>query len=194
MTDKLYNEGLAKGKQDADNLLEKARAQAAEIVEKAKEEAAAIVAAARREADDTKVRVVGDVKMASTQTMAALRQQIEQMIEAKVIGAKVDDTMGDKQFMGKLLETVVGAFAKGNQSSLDVMLPESMKKDLDAFVANNISKELSKGLSFSFTDAIEGGFRIAPKGEGYFIDFSDDAFKALLGEYLRPATTKILFG
>ena len=47
LTDKLYNEGLAKGKKDADNLLSQAKEQAEEIMARAKAQAESIVAAAR---------------------------------------------------------------------------------------------------------------------------------------------------
>ena len=195
LTDKLYNEGLAKGKQEAGNLLEQARQQADEIIAQANAKAAQILDDARREAEDLKVRVEGDVKMASNQTMSALRQQIAQMIETKTVGGAIDATLADGKFMGKLLETIAGAFnAGGAQASLDVILPEAMKGSLDAFLKQNISSELAKGMSFSFSDDIDGGFRIAPKDGGYYVDFSDESFKALLGEYLRPATKKILFG
>lgn len=195
LTDKLYNEGLAKGKQEAGNLLEQARKQADEIIAQANAKADQILADARREAEDLKVRVEGDVKMASNQTVSALRQQIAQMIETKTVGGAVDATLADGKFMGKLLETIAGAFnAGGAQASLDVILPEAMKDSLETFLKQNISSELAKGMSFSFSDDIEGGFRIAPKDGGYYLDFSDESFKALLGEYLRPATKKILFG
>ena len=195
LTDKLYNEGLAKGKQEAGNLLEQARQQADEIIAQANAKAAQILDDARREAEDLKVRVEGDVKMASNQTMSALRQQIAQMIETKTVGGAIDATLADGKFMGKLLETIAGAFnAGGAQASLDVTLPEAMKGSLDSFLKQNISSELAKGMSFSFSDDIDGGFRIAPKDGGYYVDFSDESFKALLGEYLRPATKKILFG
>ena len=195
LTDKLYNEGLAKGKQEAGNLLEQARQQADEIIAQANAKAAQILDDARREAEDLKVRVEGDVKMASNQTMSALRQQIAQMIETKTVGGAIDATLADGKFMGKLLETIAGAFnAGGAQASLDVILPEAMKGSLDSFLKQNISSELAKGMSFSFSDDIDGGFRIAPKDGGYYVDFSDESFKALLGEYLRPATKKILFG
>lgn len=195
LTDKLYNEGLAKGKQEAGNLLEQARKQADEIIAQANAKADQILADARREAEDLKVRVEGDVKMASNQTVSALRQQIAQMIETKTVGGAVDATLADGKFMGKLLETIAGAFnAGGAQASLDVILPEAMKGSLETFLKQSISSELAKGMSFSFSDDIEGGFRIAPKDGGYYLDFSDESFKALLGEYLRPATKKILFG
>jgi len=195
LTDKLYNEGLAKGKKDADNLLAQAKEQAAKIVAEAKEQAAKIVSDAEKEAEDLKVRVDGDIKMASAQTMAALRGKIEQMIEAGAVGSKVDETLADKQFMGKLISTIAAAFkADGAAASLDVILPAEMKQSLEDFLAKNIDKELSKSLSFGFSDDFAGGFRIAPKDKGYYLDFSDESFKDLLGEYLRPATSKILFG
>ena len=195
LTDKLYKEGLAKGKQDADTLLEEARALAAKIVEDAKEQAAKIISNAENTADDIRTRTEGDIKMASTQAMSALRQQIAGLVEAKAIGSKVDDALADKAFIGKLISTVAGAFkADGAAASLDVILPEGMKGQLQDFLANNIDKTLAAGLSFGFSDDFAEGFRIAPKEKGYYIDFSDDTFKSLLGEYLRPATSKILFG
>ena len=195
LTDKLYNEGLAKGKQEADNLLAQARKQSEEIIAQAKEQAAKIVADATREAEDLKTRTEGDVKMASGQAISALRQQVEGLVEAKAVGGAVDATLADGKFMGKLIETIAAAFnAGGAQKSLEVILPEAMKGSLENFLKQNISAELAKGLEFGFSGDIAGGFRIAPKDGGYYIDFSDESFKALLGEYLRPATKKILFG
>ena len=195
LTDKLYNEGLAKGKQDADNLLAKAREEASQIVAEAKEQAAKILADAGKQAEDLKTRTEGDVRMASTQALAALRQQISNMVETRAVGSKVNDVLADKEFVGKLIATVAGAFkADGSAASLDVILPEDMKSGLQDFLAKNIDKELAGSLSFGFSDDFAGGFRIAPKDGGYYLDFTDESFRELLGEYLRPATAKILFG
>ena len=195
LTDKLYNEGLAKGKQDADNLLAKAREEAAKIVADAKEQAEKIIADAGKQAEDLKTRTEGDVKMASTQALAALRQQIGSLVETRAVGSKVNDALADKAFVGKLIATVAGAFkADGSAASLDVILPEDMKAGLQDFLAKNIDKELAGSLSFGFSDDFAGGFRIAPKDGGYYLDFTDESFRDLIGEYLRPATAKILFG
>ncbi len=45
-----------------------------------------------------------------------------------------------------------------------------------------------------FSKKIGGGFTVGPKNGGYFINFTDEAFRELIGGYLRPATKKILFG
>ena len=68
LTDKLYNEGLSKGKEEGEALLAKAKAEAAEIVAAAKKEAAGIISKAENEANDFKTKVAGDVKMAASQT------------------------------------------------------------------------------------------------------------------------------
>jgi V/A-type H+-transporting ATPase subunit E len=39
-----------------------------------------------------------------------------------------------------------------------------------------------------------GGFKIGPKDGGYFISLTEESFRELVGEYMRPATKKILFG
>ena len=76
LTDRLYEEGLSKGRQEADALLEKARKEAQDIVAQAREEAEAIRADAEKRAVKIRNMVQGDIKMASTQTIAALKQHI----------------------------------------------------------------------------------------------------------------------
>ena len=56
LTDRLYNEGLSKGKQEGEELLAKAKVQAEEIVAKAQAEAVQIVAAAQKQAEELKTK------------------------------------------------------------------------------------------------------------------------------------------
>ena len=69
-----------------------------------------------------------------------------------------------------------------------------MKKDLEPFVASELTKVLKSDVQASFSKKVAGGFTIGPKDGGYFISFTDETFNALISEYLRPATKKILFG
>ena len=52
LTDKLYQDGLSKGKEEGERLLQEAKAQASRIVESAQEQAKEIVEKARKEAED----------------------------------------------------------------------------------------------------------------------------------------------
>ena len=196
LTDRLYEEGLSKGRQEADLLLAKARKEAQEIVAKAREEAAAIHAAAEKEADETRTMVAGDLKMASSQTIAALRQQVENMVITEAVAKPVGAAMSDGKFVQELIATVVKAFNAANPDGvgLDVILPASAQNELEQAFANEAVKQLAKGIDVKNVKGLANGFKIGPKDGGYQLSFTADDFTNLVGEYLRPATKKILFG
>ena len=194
LTDRLYNEGLSKGKQEGEELLAKAKVQADEIVAKAKAEAAAIVAAADKEAEDLKTKVQGDLKMAAAQSVAATKKDIETLVISKMTEGEVKNALTSAEFVKEVILAVAKAFNTGDPTDLEVVLPETLKKDLETFVTSELTKVLKGGVQASFSKKIAGGFTIGPKDGGYFISFTDETFNALISEYLRPATKKILFG
>lgn len=194
LTDKLYNEGLAKGKQEGEEILAKAKVQADEIVAKAKAEAAAIVAAANKEAEDLKTKVQGDLKMAASQSIAATKKDIETLVVAKMTGVETAKALTSAEFVKEVILSVAKGFNTEEPVDLEVVLPESLKKELEPFVTKELANVLKANVEASFTKKIAGGFTIGPKDGGYFISFTEDTFNALISEYLRPATKKILFG
>ena len=194
LTDKLYNEGLSKGKQEGEELLAKAKVQADEIVAKAKAEAEAIVAAAHKEAEDLRTKVQGDLKMAANQSIAATKKDIETLVVAKMTEAEVKKALTSADFVKEVVLAVAKGFNAEEPVDLEVVLPESLKKDLEPFITNELAQALKGGVESTFTKKIAGGFTIGPKDGGYFISFTEDTFNALISEYLRPATKKLLFG
>ena len=194
LTDKLYNEGLAKGKQEGEEILAKAKVQADEIVAKAKAEAAAIVAAANKEAEDLKTKVEGDLKMAAAQSVAATKKDIETLVVTKMTETEVKKALTSAEFVKEVILAVAKGFTTEDAADLELVLPESLKKELEPFVTSELGKVLKGGVEASFTKKIAGGFTIGPKDGGYFISFTEETFNALISEYLRPATKKILFG
>ena len=194
LTDKLYNEGLSKGKQEGEEILAKAKVQAEEIVAKAKAEAAAIVAAANKDAEDLKTKVQGDLKMAAAQSVAATKKDIETLVVTKMTESEVKKALSSADFVKEVILAVAKGFTTEDAADLELVLPESLKKELEPFVTSELCKVLKGGVEASFTKKIAGGFTIGPKDGGYFISFTEETFNALISEYLRPATKKILFG
>ena len=194
LTQKLYEEGLAKGKQDGEALLEKARTEAEGIVKQAQEEAEAILAKARKDAEDFKVKVEGDVKMAAQQAVQATRTDIENLVVSKVVDGTVDKALSNEEYIKGIITAVAQKFSADEPADLSLVLPESLKGALEPFVKNELGKLLGKGVDASFSKKVAGGFKIGPKDGGYFVSLTDDTFKDLIGSYLRPATKKLLFG
>ena len=194
LTDKLYKEGLSKGKQEGEEILAKAKVQADEIVAKAHAEAAAILAAANKEAEDLKTKVQGDLKMAASQSVAATKQDIETLVVAKMTETEVKKALTSAEFVKEVILAVAKGFNAEEPVDLELVLPESLKAELEPFVKNEMTKVLNAGVQATFTKKVAGGFTIGPKDGGYFISFTEETFNALISEYLRPATKKILFG
>ena len=85
-------------------------------------------------------------------------------------------------------------FSTQESADLTLVLPEKLQKNLEPFVKGELTKTIGKGVEATFSKKVSGGFKIGPKDGGYFISLTDEAFQSLIGEYLRPATKKILFG
>jgi V/A-type H+-transporting ATPase subunit E len=194
LTDKLYNEGLSKGKQEGEELLAKAKVQAEEIVAKAQTEAAQIVAAAQKQAEEIKTKVASDIKMASSQSLSATKKDIETLVVGKMTDEPVKKALTSADFVKELIKAVAEKFTTEGPMDLALILPESLQKDLEPFVNGELGKALNAGIEASFSKKVGGGFKIGPKDGGYFVSFTDETFNELIAEYLRPATKKILFG
>ncbi len=194
LTDKLYNEGLSKGREEGEALLAKAKSQAADIVAEAEKKAAEIMTKAEKEAEAYKVKVAGDLKMAASQSVQATRKDIEDLVVFKMTGAATEKALSDEAFMKEVIKAVAEKFNAETAMDLNLVLPETLKSSLEPFVKNELSTILKGQVNASFSKKIAGGFTIGPKDGSYFISLTDETFKELISEYLRPATRKLLFG
>ena len=196
LTDRLYNEGLSKGKQEGEELLRKAHEKAEGIVADAKVEAERIIAQANKEAEELKTKVTADVKMAATQSIAVTKQEIEQMVVTQAAQQGVKANMGNAEFVKELIMSVIRAFNPQNASpvGLDLILPEALKAQVEPFVQNEIAQQFKGEVKVDYSKKMNGGFKVAPRDGGYMLQFTDEEFTQLIANYLRPATKKILFG
>ena len=194
LTDKLYNEGLSKGKQEGEEILAKAKAQAEEIIAKAQAEAAQILAAAQKQAEEVKTKTASDVKMAASQSIAATRKDIETLIVGKMTDEAVKKALSTPDFIKEIIKAVAEKFTTDGPVELALILPESLKKNLEPFVTKELATILNAGVEASFSKKVSGGFKIGPKEGSYFISFTEETFNQLISEYLRPTTKKLLFG
>lgn len=194
LTDKLYNEGLSKGKQEGEELLAKAKVQAEDIITKAQDEAERIIAAAQKQAEEIKTKTASDVKMAAAQSIAATKKDIETLVVGKMTGEAVKKALSSADFVKDLIKAVAEKFTTEGPVDLNLVLPESLRNELEPFATKELATILGAGVQASFSKKVAGGFQIGPKDGGYFVSFTEETFNQLISEYLRPATKKLLFG
>ncbi len=194
LTEKLYNEGLSKGRQEGEQILAKAQKEAEAIVAEARAQAAAISAKAEKEAEDLRSKVASDLKMASAQTLQATKKDIENLLVGKISAEPVAKALEDPSFLKEIISAVAGNFSSQDPVDISLVLPEKLRKELAPWVSGELAKSLGKGVSADFSKKVGGGFQIGPKDGSWFVSLTEDTFKELIAEYLRPVTRNLLFG
>ena len=196
LTDRLYNEGLSKGQQEGEAIVQKSEAMAKDIIAQAQAEAERIIAQANKEAEELKTKVTADIKMAATQSISVTKQEIEKMVVTQVATQGVKANMCNAEFVKELIAQVVKAFNPQNASpvALDLILPEALKAQVEPFLQNEIASQFKGEVKVDYSKKMNGGFKVAPREGGYTLQFTDEEFTQLIANYLRPATKKILFG
>lgn len=194
LTDRLYNEGLSRGREEGELLLANARKEADEILAAARRKAESIVKDARENADKLRSKAESDIRMASEQSLQATRKDIEDLLLNSVCADKVSAALKDEDLIKEMIKSVASRFDSGETEDLSLVLPEELRSKLEPWVASELKKALGKKVEASFSKKISGGFTIGPKDGSWYVSFSDETFRELICEYLRPVTRKLLFG
>ncbi|HPJ55453.1 MAG TPA: hypothetical protein PK401_05095 [Bacteroidales bacterium] len=196
LTNKLYQEGLAKGKDQAEEIIAKAKEEAEAIVKKAKKEATWMVERAEKEAAEHKEQVENEIKMASRHTLSSLKKQIENLVVLKSLENPTKKAMEDDAFIQDIIKTLIDAFNPQDAESMDLelVLPKEKQKSFTEFLKSQTSKIFEKNLKVTFSNQMENGFVIGPADGGYQIRFSDKDFMALFNRYVSPRTQELLYG
>lgn len=194
LTDRLYNEGLSKGKEEGEILLFKARKEADEIIANARKQAEDIVTEAENRAAQLKEKAESDIKMASEQALMATKKDIENLLVNALCAEETEKVLSEEKFLKEIILAVAQKFSTQQSEDISLVLPASLKSMLEPWVFTELKKALKKEISVDFSKKIKGGFSIGPQNGSWYISMSDESFKALISEYLRPVTKKLLFG
>jgi len=193
LTDKLYQEGLEKGRAEAESLVAEAEARAAKIVSEAEARAAKIAADAERKAEDVEKNAMTEIALAGKQAVAKIKSEIETLIVAKVTAEGIKSANLDPAFIKDMLLAVAANWNNGAKADLKALLPEAKKAELGAAFDSAAKALLAEGIEVGFSNDVKSGFKVGEKNGGYYISFSDESFEALLGGYLREKAAELLF-
>ncbi len=195
LTDKLYSEGLSKGKQEAQELKTKAEKEAQEIIAKAEEEYKNILEKAKKDANDFKLKTENEIKMVAKQAIATIKHNIEEILIVNATQKPIKDSLDNIEFLGTIIREAIQSFNPTNSDAvnLEILLPESRKNELDSFIKANFKNQMNSGVEFGYDKKFQTGFKIGPKGDSYHISFTDKDFQSLLSHYFKPITREFLF-
>jgi len=196
LTSRIYSEGIEKANKEAAAIIDNARKEAEKILENARKEAEKLQEATKHETDELRKNVSNEVQMSARQSIAAIKQQITGLVTASLAKVEVKQAFGDKQFVKKILETLIKNWNLNSGEGVDLalVLPPEDEKSLSLYFEAKTHELLNAGLKIEFDDKLSGGFRIGPGDKSYVLSFTEEDFENFLKNYLRPRTTKLLYG
>ncbi len=183
LTRTLYDEGLEKGRAEAERLVAEARAKADKIVADADAQAAEILRRAQAKAEDVEKNTLTEIALAGKQAVARIKSEIASLIVV------------DPAFIKEMLLAVAKNWngADAGKVELQALLPEGEREKLDAAFEQSAKELLAAGIEVGYSKEVRTGFKVGAKEGGYYISFSDADMEALLGEYLREKVSRMLF-
>lgn len=192
LTEKIYQEGLEKGNEEAKVIVDNAKNEAKSIVDAAKKEAEQILADASKKAEESKKNTESEIKLSSKQAINALKQNITDLI-ADTVAEQATSKKFDSDFTKTTVENMLKNWSKEQSANLAILLPEKDEKELNAYFTKSAKDLLDKGLEIKFEAAVKSGFQITPKDGSYKISFTEEDFNNFFKQYLRPKLVEILF-
>ena len=202
LIDRLHEEGVAKGQEEADVVVTAARQQAMDLLDQARQEAEEIVSAARQEAEHAKAGGEEAIRLAGRDTILSLTEELRDDFVRKLRGL-VDHSLKDTDFLKQLiLEIVRHAVSEGDGAKNVVLLADRTSTDaaanlsnedaLDDFVRSLGGSAVSDGLTFEVGDADVPGVRVQLVDDNLEIDLTTETLTHLLLKHLSPRFRSIL--
>ena len=189
LTDKIYAEGVEKGKNEAAKMLSEAEAKAAAIIAAAEKEAAEKLQKAEQKAAELDKNTRAELKLYADQSVNAIKTEVTNLLTDKLAQDSVKAATADKAFMQKLIAELAQELAKGGEVVIAAKDAEALK----AYVAANLKGLLEKGVKIEEVKGMRAEFSIAPAKGGYKLNFGDAEFIEYFKEYLRPQIQELLF-
>ena len=195
ITQKIYNEGITKAKDDAEQLIAEAQEKADAIIRSAKKTQEEIIRDAQKQAEENKKRTEAELQLAARQFISHLKQQISTLICTTQINSPVNETFNDNDFIKKIIVTLIEKWdpKAGNNMDMHLLLPPDDQKELTAYLQKKASEAMNKGIEISVDSKLKSGFRIGPKDGSYLISFTTKDFENYFKLYFKDGTKKLLF-
>lgn len=189
LTEKIYREGVEKGRAEAARLVEEAKAEAARIVAEAETKAAETEAAGRKAAEELDKNTRNELKLYTAQALNALKSEIANMLTDKITKEAAASLTADKDFLGQFAV----ALAEKWVSDEPVVISAAEADALKAYFAKKAKALLDKGVSIEKVNGKDTVISVSPKDGSYRVDFGEAQFEAYFKNFLRPELVDMLF-
>ncbi|MAT40460.1 MAG: hypothetical protein CL946_12760 [Ectothiorhodospiraceae bacterium] len=203
LIDRLHQQGVDRGRADAESLLAEARKEAARILDEANGQAADIRKAAQDDADQLRLKGEAAVRLAGRDAILSLTEELRAGFE-RTLHRFVEQALTDPEFLRQLILQIAGtAVPVAGDSDLIVQLLGNVEagtkeddrnatKMLDELARSLAGQSLRDGLTFEVIDSDVPGVRVQVVDRQLEIDLTTDTLTHLLLKHLSPRIRAII--
>lgn len=189
LTDIIYNEGVAKGQAQADEILSAARAQADKILSDARKEAAAALAAAQKQSADNAENVRKELKLYARQAVEALKSEIASVVTDKIVQDSVKGFTANQDAFNEFILTLAKEW--GSRQSIEISAKDAAQ--LTKYFEAKAKQLLDGSVKISAVNGQQTEFTIQPADGSYKVNFGTEEFENWFKSILRPQLAQTLF-
>lgn len=189
LTEKVYQEGVLKGEQEAAKILAAANAQAEQVGRDARARAEQIIAEAQRSASELKSNTERELKLNASKLIEATKASIVDVLAGRIAGDSVQVLTANPE----LLQRVVLEIAKGFDLKHGVEITSSQAEELKAYFAQNAKALLEEGLTIKQVAGKATQYTIRPQNGSFKVEIGEQEFVELFKSILRPQLAQELF-
>lgn len=203
LIDRLHQEGVDRGRADAESLLAEARKEAAAILDDAQRQAADIRRNAQNDAEQLRTKGEAAVRLAGRDAILSLTEELRAGFE-RTLHRFVDQALCDPAFLRQLLLQIAASATRVDQDSELIIQLLGQDEDqvqlgsseadekLNELARSLASQSLRDGLRFEVIDSDVPGVRVQVVDQQLEIDLTTDTLTHLLLKHLTPRIRAIV--
>ncbi|MBM3191628.1 MAG: V-type ATP synthase subunit E [Chlamydiae bacterium] len=192
--DALKKQTLDPAKLEAKTIVDNALKEAEKIVKRAKEEAKEVYEDNKKKLEQEKKAFRSSLHLAATQTLEVLKQEIENNLFDKPVGALFKEATLKEEVVAQFINIIVSLLKeKGLDANLLAFVPQKLSKPK---VLESLTKEVLASLPEHAVHLSEmtGGAKIKLKEKNLVLEITDTSLKELFSQFLRDDFREVLFG
>jgi len=192
LTDKIYQEGIAKAKEESEKILAQAKEEAQKLIQNAKAEKEKLLKQANTDAQTHKKKIDAEIKLAAQKATNSVKQELAKLLTEKVISSPIKNSLKDPKTVAALLITCLNSLNKNHEGNWQINLPEKDVQEIKNIIAADKQALLNGGVTINPSNTLSKGFEVKPEGDNYQIKFDDETFINFFGSFLKVETKEII--
>ncbi|QKS27691.1 MAG: V-type proton ATPase subunit E [Accumulibacter sp.] len=193
LIDRINQEAVEKGEQEANRIVARAREQAAALVREGEAAARAHLEKAEKDSEVFVERSTRTLEQAARDLLISVGQAVENII-ADIVSDATDEAL-DPDTLKRMMVKMAQAYAErnGTESRIEVLVGKEDQSELVRFFARQYRHRLVRGLNIRADAGVRRGFRVILDNDRVHHDFTRPAIAEALGNFLRPHLAEIVF-